>query len=584
MNFFKSDPTRKLILNNHGFTKHHDCRQDKSEPQFKDRYELCEKINGLPRTYKCVFKATGDARSVKIMPRKLEDSFWEELNILKAMESAYFPRIFESFEDETHLFFVFERTDNMYNLIDAVHQVAQVKRYSEKDVAMIIRVVLFGLEYTHHVQVKNTDTSNKEEPHHYVAISHGSIHYKNILVTINPDKPDDMLEDFLVANLEAAGVHLIQPDGSVDLDNHDKEALLGNDTDHTVDSSDSDSDDEEDDTTTTQKKKRKKSHFDSPEYYEVGPTPKGDIYSLGILANYLLTGKYPFQTIPKSGSKDPPNEIDYSGIKSTDFKKFIHHALHMDPAKRPSAKRALKNDHYNLKNLFSEEEVEESHDQYINEDVMKSLTQARIRHKLQDTVTYYIANYLTYENDGAMIELATSFHFMDTNGDGVLTKQELANSLASVNIILSDKELKAVMDRMDLDKSGSIDLKEFLATAADTASLMSEKHLRAAFEEFDVSKTNYITVSDLMSVLNGPSPDEKVISKKAAKAMIAKADLTKDGQLSFEEFRAMMWASRVTKNDDNKSSKDDIIRSEKLALEFSKELRFQRQQELAGWR
>ena len=61
------------------------------------------------------------------------------------------------------------------------------------------------------------------------------------------------------------------------------------------------------------------------------------------------------------------------------------------------------------------------------------------------------------------------FRSMDANGDGVLTKKELAIGLRNIGMTLSRGELNNLWNAFDRDHSGSVEYNELYQVLRDSA-------------------------------------------------------------------------------------------------------------------
>ncbi|CAN1215353.1 Calmodulin-like protein 3 [Linum perenne] len=113
--------------------------------------------------------------------------------------------------------------------------------------------------------------------------------------------------------------------------------------------------------------------------------------------------------------------------------------------------------------------------------------------------------------------MTSVFATFDKNGDGLITKQELRESLKNIQISATEKEAEEMVVKVD---SNGEELKE-------------------AFEVFDGDKDGLITVEELGSVLSSLGMKE---GKKMedCKEMIRRVDVDGDGMVNFDEFKTMM--------------------------------------------
>jgi len=89
---------------------------------------------------------------------------------------------------------------------------------------------------------------------------------------------------------------------------------------------------------------------------------------------------------------------------------------------------------------------------------------------------------------------------------------------------------------IDADRSGTIDYNEFLAATIDKDKLTSKQNLEYAFKTFDRDGSGKINLNEIKCIFdNSGVKDDKIFE-----AILTDADDNNDGEISLEEFKALM--------------------------------------------
>ena len=85
-----------------------------------------------------------------------------------------------------------------------------------------------------------------------------------------------------------------------------------------------------------------------------------------------------------------------------------------------------------------------------------------------------------------MRELAKTFEALDTNNNGLLTRDELlVGFTAQMGAVAAEIEVDRIMSSVDMDANGAIDYTEFIAASVNKAKLLTKERMKQAFDHFD---------------------------------------------------------------------------------------------------
>ena len=93
-----------------------------------------------------------------------------------------------------------------------------------------------------------------------------------------------------------------------------------------------------------------------------------------------------------------------------------------------------------------------------------------------------------------------------------------------------------MFDSVDIDKSGFIDYSEFVVAAMNEKNLLTDEKLQSAFKMFDKDGSGFISAEEIKEILGFG----KTLGEEGVNDIIKQVDANGDGQISFEEFAAMM--------------------------------------------
>ena len=134
-------------------------------------------------------------------------------------------------------------------------------------------------------------------------------------------------------------------------------------------------------------------------------------------------------------------------------------------------------------------------------------------------------------------EYKQTFDMFDTDQSGRISSAELGNVMEQLGQTANEADLHAMVSDVDTDGDGEINFEEFLMMMARKENTDNDE-IRAAFEIFDKNQDGFISRTELRTVME--SLGEEQLTEEDIDTMMKGADQNGDGQVSFEEFAAMM--------------------------------------------
>jgi calcium-dependent protein kinase len=252
----------------------------------------------------------------------------------------------------------------------------------------------------------------------------------------------------------------------------------------------------------------------------------------------MLSGQPPFkgendEEIYQSIKKAKFNFDDeiWDGI-SSEAKDLIKNLLKKDINERYSAKEALR--HPWMTKFKRNKNIDKKK---LNEVVM-NLKKFSATLKLQQLALAYIVHNLIAKEDCDF--LREVFIIFDESGSGKLTKDQLIKGLNNVlTQEESEKEVNRLMEFIDVDGNGFIEYEEFLRAGLNKEKILTEENLETTFNLFDINKRRKINAKEI-GMLLGQGDDIGEKKEKVWKELVVEADVDKDGEINFDDFKSVM--------------------------------------------
>lgn len=150
------------------------------------------------------------------------------------------------------------------------------------------------------------------------------------------------------------------------------------------------------------------------------------------------------------------------------------------------------------------------------------------------------------------LEMRSVFDRFDSNGDGLISEEELRRYMSCCGKDVSDAEVHSLIESVDHNQDGSVDFQEFLSLyqnysggdatrepADKGACENSDEALFEAFRVFDKNDDGFISAQELQAVLLNLGMAEGRSLIRCQK-MIRNVDRDGDGHCDISEFQQLM--------------------------------------------
>eukprot|EP00727_Mastigamoeba_balamuthi_P007353 m51a1_g3238 nucleoside-diphosphate kinase/calmodulin, putative (316) ;mRNA; r:122230-123314 len=136
-----------------------------------------------------------------------------------------------------------------------------------------------------------------------------------------------------------------------------------------------------------------------------------------------------------------------------------------------------------------------------------------------------------YDHEVAL--LREKFAKFDINGDGKISRREVAAAFRAVGKNPTQADIDKFMELADLDRSGFVDFDEFFMFIESITPNACEEELLESFRAFDSDNDGFISADELLRVMT--SRGERMTPEEAEE-MLHEADKNGDGKIDYSEF------------------------------------------------
>ena len=270
-------------------------------------------------------------------------------------------------------------------------------------------------------------------------------------------------------------------------------------------------------------------YYMAPEVLKGKYNENCDIWSIGAIAYYILSGHVPFNG--KSNSEvfakivyDEPSFNYFNGVSKLAID-FIKKCFIKNPNERISCKEALRHPWFEVlyKKINSKE--------FCDENILYNISHFEKYSKLKKIVVKYLINNMGHVELHAYKK---AFFVFDIQRTGVITSEEIRTVFARYRKIITDKQIKNIMSVADDPTKNYLTFSEFIMCSIELRDFLTPGKLLNAFNFFDMDCNSFIDINDINNTLLRWGKD--VINKQDIEKIINEITQGQDNKISLEHF------------------------------------------------
>jgi calcium-dependent protein kinase len=271
--------------------------------------------------------------------------------------------------------------------------------------------------------------------------------------------------------------------------------------------------------------------FIAPETLKGEYDEKCDVWSIGVILYYILSGKFPFNgnsnlEIFEKINKDEPifqknifNDISQNAID------FIKRCLVKNPNDRPSANECLS--HPWLEPIFKHIHS----DGFLKDNLILNFSSYHKSPQLKKLILKYLVSNMGHTELGPY---KSAFYAFDFKNQGIVSKKDIKKIFNLYNFDITDDQIKNIMSICDDPSKSFLTYSEFICCCINIGDYLTPEKLVNTFLFFDMDNNLLIDSNDLKNTLLRYGRD--VINQKDIEKILLEATKEEDNKININQF------------------------------------------------
>ena len=271
-------------------------------------------------------------------------------------------------------------------------------------------------------------------------------------------------------------------------------------------------------------------YFIAPETIKGEYDEKCDVWSIGVILYYILSGKFPFtgnsnfEIFEKIQKSEPVFKNLFKDISQNAID-FIKKCLVKNPNERPSAKECLS--HPWLEPIFKHIHS----DVFLKDNLILNFTSYHKCPQLKKLILKYLVNNMGHTELGPY---KSAFYAFDFKNQGIVTKTDIKKIFNLYNVDTTETQIKNIMSICDEPSNSFLTYSEFICCCINIGDVLTPEKLINTFLFFDLDNNLLIDSNDLKNTLLRCGRD--VINQKDIEKIILETTKETDNKININQF------------------------------------------------